>query len=80
MKVVSVQAEVNLELCTGCKTCQMVCPVYAIKVSRQNKKPRVDIDLESEPLGFSEDGKPVFMHEIWPSQEEIFKTLKTSIF
>lgn len=46
MKVVSVQAEVNPELCSGCKTCQMVCPVYAIKVSRQDKKPRVDIDLK----------------------------------
>lgn len=40
---------------------------------------RVDIDLDNEPLGFSGDGKPVFMREIWPDQDEISKTLKTSL-
>jgi len=45
MKTVRVQAQVNIEACQGCKTCQMVCPVHAIKVSRVEGKPRVDIDL-----------------------------------
>ncbi|MBU1206011.1 MAG: 4Fe-4S binding protein [Proteobacteria bacterium] len=45
MKIVSVHAHVNRELCTGCKTCAMVCPVYAVTVKRENGKPRVDIDI-----------------------------------
>jgi aconitate hydratase len=31
----------------------------------------VDIDLTSEPIGAGSDGRPVFLHEIWPSAEEI---------
>ena len=45
MKVVNVHSQVDLDLCKGCKTCQMVCPVYAVTVSREEGKPRVDIDL-----------------------------------
>jgi aconitate hydratase len=32
---------------------------------------RVDIDLEKEPLGTGQDGKPVFLRDLWPSFEEI---------
>jgi aconitate hydratase len=32
---------------------------------------RVDIDLTSEPIGLGRDGKPVFLKDIWPSEEEI---------
>ena len=46
MKVVNVHSQVIPELCKGCKTCQMVCPVYAVAVSREGGKPRVDIDLK----------------------------------
>ncbi|MGE0432965.1 MAG: aconitate hydratase AcnA, partial [Planctomycetota bacterium] len=31
----------------------------------------VDIDFNNEPLGFSPDGEPVFLRDIWPSQQEI---------
>jgi aconitate hydratase len=31
----------------------------------------VDIDLAHEPLGFDADSKPVFLRDIWPTQEEI---------
>ena len=44
MKVVHVQAKVNMELCKGCKTCQLVCPVYAVKVKKKDKEIQVDID------------------------------------
>ena len=37
----------------------------------------LEIDLESEPLGFSPDGTPVMMSEIWPSDSEIQEALKT---
>lgn len=32
---------------------------------------RVDIDLDKEPLGHSNEGKPVFLKDIWPSSQEI---------
>ena len=44
MKTVSLHAKVNMELCSGCKNCEMVCPVYAVKVHRQKKNISVDID------------------------------------
>jgi ferredoxin len=44
MKVVNVHAKVNKDLCTGCKTCQMVCPVFAIEVRKKGGKIQVDID------------------------------------
>jgi aconitate hydratase len=31
----------------------------------------VDIDLVNEPIGKDENGHPVFLHEIWPTQEEV---------
>ena len=32
---------------------------------------RVNFDFESEPLGIGDDGKPVFLRDIWPSPQEI---------
>ncbi len=32
---------------------------------------RVDIDLYNEPLGYDPNQEPVFLKDIWPSQEEI---------
>jgi aconitate hydratase len=31
----------------------------------------VDVDLTTDPIGTGSDGRPVFLHEIWPSSEEI---------
>ncbi|MBI4377170.1 MAG: aconitate hydratase AcnA [Elusimicrobia bacterium] len=32
---------------------------------------RMDIDWASEPIGAGKDGKPVFLKDIWPSNEEV---------
>jgi aconitate hydratase len=40
---------------------------------------RVDIDLTTEPLGVDQDGHPVFLHEIWPSAEEIQAAMAASL-
>lgn len=32
---------------------------------------KVDIDVEKEPLGFSPEGQPVYLRDVWPSTEEI---------
>lgn len=36
---------------------------------------RVDIDLTQEPIGKGKNGKDVFLKDIWPSQEEINRTV-----
>jgi aconitate hydratase len=40
---------------------------------------RVDMDLTSEPLGNDTDGNPVFLKDIWPSQEEIADTIAQTL-
>lgn len=37
---------------------------------------RVDIDIINDPLGFDPNGLPVYLKDIWPSQEEINKTIE----
>lgn len=37
---------------------------------------RVDIDLTSEPLSHDRNGKPVYLKEIWPSDDEIHDVMK----
>jgi len=39
----------------------------------------VDIDLTTEPLGTGSDGKPVYLHEIWPSAEELQNFVKQAL-
>ena len=39
----------------------------------------VAIDLETEPLGTGSDGQPVFLKDIWPSQQEIYDTIAQSL-
>jgi aconitate hydratase len=40
---------------------------------------RIDIDLEQEPLGVDQQGQPVFLRDIWPSGEEIEKSIGQAI-
>ncbi|AEB11800.1 aconitate hydratase AcnA [Marinithermus hydrothermalis] len=37
---------------------------------------RVDIDFETEPLGYDPNGRPVYLKDIWPSQAEIRDTIR----
>jgi aconitate hydratase len=38
-----------------------------------------DIDLENEPLGVGKDGQPVFLRDIWPTQQEIAHTVSNAV-
>jgi aconitate hydratase len=38
-----------------------------------------DIDLTTEPLGYGKDGAAVFLHDIWPSQQEIADAITASV-
>ncbi len=40
---------------------------------------RIDVDLTAEPLGMGSDGRPVFLREIWPSNDEIATTMARCI-
>ena len=38
-----------------------------------------DIDLETEPLGVGSDGAPVFLRDIWPTAEEVRRTVEQAV-
>jgi aconitate hydratase len=40
---------------------------------------RVDIDLIHEPLGEGKDGSPVFLKDLWPTDEEIDSLVKSNV-
>ena len=39
---------------------------------------RVDFDMQKEPLGNGTDGKPVYLKDVWPTQEELANVLRTA--
>jgi aconitate hydratase len=39
----------------------------------------VDIDLSRDPLGEDEGGNPVYLQDIWPSQEEVAKEIENAL-
>jgi len=39
----------------------------------------MNFDLDSDPLGTDEDGKPVFLKDVWPSPAEVAEAMRTSI-
>ena len=40
---------------------------------------RVDLDLTTEPLGNDQDGNPVFLKDLWPSQAEVTEQLAAAL-
>jgi aconitate hydratase len=40
---------------------------------------RVDVDLMQDPIGFDPNGLPVYLHDIWPSEQEIADTMRESM-
>jgi aconitate hydratase len=39
----------------------------------------MDLDLSTEPIGTASDGTPVHLAELWPSEQEISETIRTSL-
>jgi aconitate hydratase len=39
----------------------------------------VDIDLNNEPLGIGSEGLPVYLKDLWPSQQEINESIAASV-
>ncbi|HEY3489320.1 MAG TPA: aconitate hydratase AcnA [Candidatus Deferrimicrobiaceae bacterium] len=40
---------------------------------------RMDIDLGTDPLGVDNDGKPVYLRELWPSPEEVTFAVRAAV-
>ncbi|MFZ3262768.1 MAG: aconitate hydratase AcnA [Terriglobales bacterium] len=40
---------------------------------------RIDVDLRKDPLGKGKDGQPVYLADIWPSQQEVEQSMAGSI-
>jgi aconitate hydratase len=40
---------------------------------------RVDIDLTTEPLGTDKDGAPVYLRDVWPSQQEVRAVMSSAL-
>ena len=40
---------------------------------------RIDVDLDKEPLGVGDDGKPVYLRDVWPSPREVDAAVRSSI-
>ena len=40
---------------------------------------RIDIEFATEPIGTGKDGKPVYLKDIWPTQEEVRDTVQLCV-
>ncbi|HVF61280.1 MAG TPA: aconitate hydratase AcnA [Thermoanaerobaculia bacterium] len=40
---------------------------------------RIDIDLLTEPLGTGSDGRPVYLRDVWPTQQEVEETVRRAL-
>jgi aconitate hydratase len=40
---------------------------------------RMDVDLETEPLGEDKDGRPTYLRDLWPTPEEIDATIAEAL-
>jgi aconitate hydratase len=40
---------------------------------------RIDLDLTTEPIGTGSNGEPVYLRDVWPTQEEIRDTIRDSL-
>lgn len=40
---------------------------------------RIDVDMLTDPLGYDPNGEPVYLRDIWPSQEEINEAVAAAV-
>ncbi len=52
-------------------------PLYVVAFALAGK---IDTDIMNEAIGTDADGKEVFLHDIWPSSEEIRAVLRDSVY
>lgn len=62
---------VNLYLLINARSSCNISYIEASLISLLLKIMQVDIDFETEPIGVGNDGKKIFLRDIWPSTEEV---------
>jgi aconitate hydratase len=40
---------------------------------------RIDIDIDKDPLGANAEGKPVYLRDVWPTQQEVLATIHKNV-
>src|SRR5690606_34078377 len=40
---------------------------------------RIDVDLYNEPLGVDQEGRSVFLKDIWPTQQEVQEAIRSHV-
>jgi aconitate hydratase len=40
---------------------------------------RIDIDFQTQPIGKDKDHKPVYLRDLWPSQQEVASTVEAAV-
>ena len=40
---------------------------------------RIDVDLETDPLGYDPNGEPVYLEDIWPDPQEVHEVMTDSV-
>src|SRR6185369_8341427 len=40
---------------------------------------RMDVDLSTEPLGKDKKGQPVYLRDVWPSNQEVTSAIQSSV-
>jgi aconitate hydratase len=40
---------------------------------------KMDIDLQTDPLGTDKTGRPVYLRDVWPSEQEIMSAINSSV-
>src|SRR5581483_9117342 len=40
---------------------------------------RIDIDWQTEPVGTDSQGQPVYLRDVWPTQQEVQQTMERSV-
>lgn len=59
----------------SCQASYLASPVLTVAFALAG---RVDIDFESQPLGFDPNNNPIFLKDIWPDRDEIRSLVGTS--
>ena len=39
----------------------------------------VDLDLATDPIGCDPNGEPIYLHDIWPTQEEVRAAIEAAV-
>jgi aconitate hydratase len=60
----------------GCKANYLASPPLVVAYALAGS---MTIDLATQPLGTGKDGKPVYLKDIWPSNEEIQSVIRASL-